>query len=316
MPVEPGLALAAFTSLRVGGAAEYGLRAASAEQVTAGLAWARERGLAVRVIGGGSNLLIADEGVAGLVIRCEQAGWTIEEHGEGEVIVRAEAGVTLANMARRLAKSGVGGLEWAANVPGTVGGATVNNAGAFGGDLASCLVDADLVESSGRLITLGPDDLRYAYRSSVLKERRLGDVAVVRVRLKARRTTPEQADGRVKEFNAQRMRSQPRISSAGSVFANPEGTFAGKLIEEAGLKGARRGGAEISQQHANFIVVPVRATARDVYALMRHVQDVVYARSGVWLRPEIELLGRWTDADRAALMSHVSDASHVGVAHV
>jgi UDP-N-acetylmuramate dehydrogenase len=105
----------------------------------------------------------------------------------------------------------------------------------------------------------------------------------------------------VKDFNAQRMRSQPRVLSAGSVFANPEGTYSGKLIEESGLKKARVGGAEISEQHANFIVNPGGATAGDVFALMRQAQDVVFQRTGLWLRPEIELLGRWSDQQRAAL---------------
>jgi UDP-N-acetylmuramate dehydrogenase len=116
-------------------------------------------------------------------------------------------------------------------------------------------------------------------------------------------STPEVADGLVKAFNAQRMRTQPRILSAGSVFANPEGTFSGKLIEEAGLKGTRVGGAQISEQHANFIVNPGGATARDVYALMRRAQDVVFARTGTWLRPEIELLGRWSADELAALQA-------------
>jgi UDP-N-acetylmuramate dehydrogenase len=135
----------------------------------------------------------------------------------------------------------------------------------------------------------------------VLKRRERGDVAVEQVRLRLHRSTAEQADGLVKQFNAQRMRSQPRILSAGSVFANPTGDFAGRLIETAGLKQRRVGGAEISEQHANFIVNPGNATARDIYALMRLAQDVVYERTSVWLRPEIELLGRWTPDERAAL---------------
>ncbi|GAC1320360.1 MAG: UDP-N-acetylmuramate dehydrogenase [Chloroflexota bacterium] len=300
MNIERDRSLAAYTSLRVGGGAEYGLRARSSDEVAEGLAWARAERIGARVLGGGSNLLVADAGVDALVVRCEFTEWTVEDTDSGAVVA-ADAGVTLANLARRLAKQGYSGIEWAANVPGTVGGATVNNAGAFGGDLGSCLVSADVVSADGARFSLAPEQLQYAYRSSRLKERALGDVAVVRVRLRLSRSTPDEADGRVKEFNAQRMRSQPRIASAGSVFANPAGTYAGKLIEEAGLKGARCGGAEISQQHANFIVVPGRATAKDVYTLMRTAQDAVYGRTGIWLQPEIELLGRWTDAEHAAL---------------
>jgi UDP-N-acetylmuramate dehydrogenase len=126
---------------------------------------------------------------------------------------------------------------------------------------------------------------------------------VVQVEFKLEHGTPEQADGKVKEFQAQRTRSQPRILSAGSVFANPPGDFAGRLIEAAGLKGARSGQAQISEQHANFIVNPGGATAADVYALMHQAQRTVFEHNGVWLRPEIELFGRWTPEEREALLS-------------
>ena len=307
MTPQTGTCLAPHTSLRVGGAADYFVLATSARDAADALRWARERNLPVHVIGGGSNLLVADSGVEGLVVK---AGWTralVEDRG-GQPVLVAEAGANLANQARRLAKQGFGGLEWAANVPGTVGGAAVNNAGAFGGDTASCLVGVQLVDAD-RSLRLGATDLGYAYRTSVLKRRELGDVVVDRVELRLHVSTPERADGLVKQFNAQRMQAQPRILSAGSVFANPEGTFSGRLIEEAGLKGARAGGAQISEQHANFIVNRGGATARDVYALMRRAQDSVCERTGIWLRPEIELLGRWSVEERAALQRVVS-ATH------
>jgi UDP-N-acetylmuramate dehydrogenase len=296
---EQGIRLAPHTSLRVGGPADYFVLASSAQQVGEALRWARARNMPVRVIGGGSNLLVADAGVDGLIVKAAYAGATVEDR-QGQLVLVARAGANLANQARRLAKQGLGGLEWAANVPGTVGGAAVNNAGAFGGDTASCLVSLTLVDDRHAL-RLSRDELGYAYRTSALKRRELGDVAIDVVEFRLTRSTPKAADGLVKEFNAQRMRTQPRILSAGSVFANPEGTFSGKLIEEAGLKGMRIGAAQISEQHANFIVNPGGATARDVYALMRRAQDVVYERTGTWLRPEIELLGRWTPEERAAL---------------
>ena len=299
MEPEQGIRLAPHTSLRVGGPADYFVLASSAQQVGEALRWARARNMPVRVIGGGSNLLVADAGVDGLIVKAAYAGATVEDR-QGQLVLVARAGANLANQARRLAKQGLGGLEWAANVPGTVGGAAVNNAGAFGGDTASCLVSLTLVDDRHAL-RLSRDELGYAYRTSALKRRELGDVAIDVVEFRLTRSTPKAADGLVKEFNAQRMRTQPRILSAGSVFANPEGTFSGKLIEEAGLKGMRIGAAQISEQHANFIVNPGGATARDVYALMRRAQDVVYERTGTWLRPEIELLGRWTPEERAAL---------------
>jgi UDP-N-acetylmuramate dehydrogenase len=303
------VALAPYTSLRVGGPADFFAVAHDAAEMTAALQWARAEGVAVRVIGGGSNLLVADAGVDGLVIKASGANAEVISGAEPPR-VRAAAGVTFASLARRLAKQGLGGLEWAANVPGTVGGAAVNNAGAFGGDTASVLVALRCVDADGRLQVLGADELAYAYRSSRLKRRELGEVAVVEVELRLEPSTPERSSGLVKTFNTQRMRSQPRIQSAGSVFANPDGTFAGKLIDEAGLKGRRMGGAQISEQHANFIVNTSGAVAGDVYALMRQAQQVVFERTGVWLEPEIELVGRWSEAERAALLGPRAAVPH------
>ncbi len=300
MTPEVGVSLAPFTSLRAGGRADFFVLAQSGQDFADGLRWALDRDLPVRVIGGGSNLLVAEAGVEGLVIKAANTRFTVHER-RAEPVVDAESGSTLARLARRLAKQGFGGLEWAANVPGTLGGAAVNNAGAFGGDTAGSLVSVTLVDASGKRQRLSATELGYAYRASVLKRRERGDVAVERVELRLVRSTPEQADGLVKQFNAQRMRSQPRILSAGSVFANPNGHFAGKLIEEAGLKRARVGAAEISEQHANFIVNPGAATARDVFGLMRQAQDAVYDRAGIWLQPEIELFGRWTPEEQQAL---------------
>jgi UDP-N-acetylmuramate dehydrogenase len=284
----------------VGGTADFFVAAGTGQELAAALAWACERQLPVRVIGGGSNLLVADSGVDGLVIRALLMHSEVVER-DGQLIVLAEAGVTLANLARRLAKQGFSGLEWAANVPGTVGGAAVNNAGAFGGDTASCLMSATVVDAAGSRRRLLASDLRYAYRTSALKRGELGVVAVERVDFRVARADVAEATRRVNAFNAQRMRTQPRILSAGSVFANPAETFAGKLIDEAGLKGLRVGGAEISEQHANFIVNLGGASARDVFALMRAAQTTVFARTGVWLHPEIELFGRWSAEERAAL---------------
>src|SRR5207237_3897823 len=139
------------------------------------LRWARERDLPVHVIGGGSNLLVADAGVTGLIVKAAYARTQVEDR-HGQPVLIAEAGANLANQARRLAKQGFGGLEWAANVPGTVGGAVVNNAGAFDGDTASCLLSATLVDARGERTRLSVAELRYAYRTSVLKRRELGDV--------------------------------------------------------------------------------------------------------------------------------------------
>lgn len=304
MTPESNVRLAPHTSLRVGGAAEFFLMAGSAREAAEGLRWARDGGIDVHVIGGGSNLLVADEGVDGLVIKAAYSRTAVEDR-HGQPVLVADAGANLANQARRLAKQSFGGLEWAANVPGTVGGAVVNNAGAFGGETAACLVTVSLVDADGQITRLDPADLGYAYRTSRLKRRELGAVAVESAEWRLRESAPGEAEDAIRIFNSARMQTQPRILSAGSVFANPEGGFSGQLIEEAGLKGAREGGAQISEQHANFIVClnPGNATARDVFTLMRQAQDAVYARTGIWLQAEIELLGRWSEEDRSAIQA-------------
>ncbi len=299
-----GEPLARHTSLKVGGPADFFALAGTARELAALLGWARAEGLAVRAIGGGSNLLVADAGVDGLVVKVQVGGCRVEEGG-GEPVLVVGAGVGLASVARRVSREGLRGLEWAANVPGTVGGAVANNAGAFGGDIATCLVAATVVDASGRCIRLEPAELRYAYRSSALKRRDLDAVAVVEAELRLQRGSAEESRALVAHHQAQRTRSQPRRLSAGSVFANPPGDYAGRLIEDAGLKGARAGGAEISRQHANFIVNLGGATAADVYALARLAQDAVYAHAAVWLLPEIELLGRWSGVELERLRAPV-----------
>ena len=293
---ERRVLLAPHTSLRVGGAADAFVLARGGQELAQALRWAQEADVPARIIGGGSNLLVADAGFDGLIVKAGATGTRLA----AEAVI-AEAGVTLANLARRLAKQGYAGLEWAANVPGSVGGAAVNNAGAFGGDTAGCLLAVTLVAADGHRERMRAAELAYGYRTSVLKRGELRHMAVESVELRLQVGAPGEPERKVREFNALRMQSQPRVLSAGSVFANPPGDFAGRLIEAAGLKGARAGGAQISEQHANFIVNPGGASAADVYALMRLAQTHVLDRFGVWLRPEIELLGRWTDEQRAAL---------------
>lgn len=303
MQPERGVLLGPYTSLRVGGAADAFVLARSGLELAQALRWAQDARVSVRVIGGGSNLLVADGGFDGLIVKAAGTATRVSDES-----VWAEAGVMLANLARRLAKRGYAGLEWAANVPGTVGGAAVNNAGAFGGDTAGCLLSLTVVDAEGRRECLATHDLGYAYRTSVLKRGELQHMAVESVALRLQTGIPGEPERKVREFNALRMQSQPRVLSAGSVFANPPADFAGRLIEAAGLKGAGIGGAQVSEQHANFIVNPGGATANDVYLLMRLCQTRVFEQFGVWLRPEIELLGRWTPEQRAALVH--PDAVH------
>jgi UDP-N-acetylmuramate dehydrogenase len=293
LDVAEQVALARFTSLRVGGPARRYFSSVDLGAVARVLDAAVQDAIPILILGGGSNLLIADEGFDGVVIRYTATGYRVEtEPGDG-LLVRAAAGVNMSNLARRLAHEGLGGLEWAASVPGTIGGAVVNNAGAFGGCIADHLVDAEIVGTDGAVRQIAASELAYAYRTSTLKRGDLGPVVVRSARLRVHRELSEVSMERILSNQNQRTASQPRQLSAGSIFANPPGDYAGRLIEGAGLKGERRGGAEISAQHANFIVNTGSASAADVVALIRLAQDEVWRRAGVWLRPEVQLVGGW-----------------------
>ncbi|MGE3911000.1 MAG: UDP-N-acetylmuramate dehydrogenase [Chloroflexota bacterium] len=294
-------ALRRHTSLRVGGPARHFLASHDLSALSRLLHAAVNDGARILVLGGGSNLLIADEGFNGVVLKYTAGEYTVDVLPGDELVVRAEAGANLSSLARRLAREGLGGLEWAATVPGTVGGAVVNNAGAFGGCIADNLLDAEVVDAQEKLRLLAHRDMDYAYRTSTLKRGEAGPAIVRAARLRVHRVDPKVALARIHEQQAQRTASQPRQLSAGSIFANPPGDYSGRLIEAVGLKGARIGGAEISAQHANFIINSGSATARDVYKLMRAAQDAVWSEAGIWLHPEVQLVGGWTPDDLQAL---------------
>jgi UDP-N-acetylmuramate dehydrogenase len=297
-----GERLAPYTTFRIGGPADLFLATAHKEQVVAALQAAYELGCPCRLIGGASNLLVADAGVEGLVVRYLGSAVRFVPHPEdpARVTVVAAAGCQLASLARQTARRGLAGLVWASNVPGTVGAAVVNNAGAFGGSMAEVLERVLVVDAAGRTAYLTPRDLQMEYRSTRLKRRELA-LVVLEVEIGLRRGDAAQLEAALRQVREQRRRTQPAGFSAGSIFMNPPGDAAGRLIEAAGLKGVRVGGAEVSRVHANFIVNRGDATARDVYQLMRLVQDRVYAQSGIWLVPEVELVGRWTAEELAAL---------------
>lgn len=309
-PLDPDSAdrtpLARHTSLRVGGPARHYLETDDSALVVRELARAAATDTPVLALGGGSNLLVAEAGFDGLAIKYTAGEYVVADSGGETGIVAAAAGLAFANLARRLAREGWAGLEWASNIPGTIGGAAVNNAGAFGKSMVDDLVSLELLQSRGQIRELTSAELGYAYRTSVLKRGELGPVLVTLVRCAVHRDDPDAALARIAQFQRHRSATQPRQLSAGSVFANPPGDFAGRLIEAAGVKGARMGGAEISTQHANFIVNLGHArgrgtTAEDVYALIRMAQDAVWNHAGVWLRPEIQLVGAWAHEQLRAL---------------
>ena len=278
--------LAPHTSLRIGGPADFFLRIASEKDLVGAIQVARMNELPVFLLGGGTNVLVADGGIRGVVL---QNAWR-ESSVDGD-IVAASSGTELAHVAAVAARAGVEGLEWMATVPGTVGGAVHGNAGAFGSETADVIVDAELVDLNGDTWTATVDELGYAYRTSALQGT---PIICVRARFRGKAGDRANAVRRIKEMANERIKKQPLAQpNTGSIFRNPAGDFAGRLIEAAGLKGRAIGGAMVSEKHANFIVNANGATASDVRALMTLVQQEVAKRFEVKLVPEVELVGEW-----------------------
>ncbi len=274
------------TSLRIGGPAEVFIRVASERDLLGTVQIAREHELPVFVLGGGTNLLVADAGIRGVVL---ENAWS-EASVDGATITAA-AGTPLAHVAAVAARAGVQGLEWMATVPGTVGGAVHGNAGAFGGETADALVDCALVDLNGDRWTARGEDLGFAYRTSKLQ----GTPTIcASARFRGTRGDRASAVRRIKEMANERIAKQPLAQpNTGSIFRNPPGDHAGRLVEAAGLKGATVGGAQVSHKHANFIVNLGDATAADVWELMQRCIAEVRERFGVTLVPEVERVGEW-----------------------
>lgn len=293
--------LARYTAARLGGPAEVLFEAetlAELENVVR-LAWSSDWPLVV--LGGGSNVLVSDQGVRGLVVinRARQVRFDLQADPP---TVYAESGANFGLLARQAARHGLSGLEWAAGIPGTLGGAVVGNAGAHSGDMAGNLLLAEILQRAMNRLeaawreTWTVEQLEYTYRSSLLKRqsaRQPGSTLVLAARLRLAHSTPESVQARSDELVAYRKRTQPPGASLGSIFKNPPGDYAGRLIEAAGLKGARIGGAQISPVHANFFINLGNASASDLRALIRLAQETVSEKLGVDLDPEIELFGEW-----------------------
>ena len=299
--------LAKHTTFRIGGPAEWFAAAATLEQLETLAEVALAYGVPLTVLGGGSNLLVSDAGIRGLVVANQT-----RRHGPAAQFREqlqhpalrddhwvAESGVMLAGMARTTTRSGLAGLEWAISIPGTVAGAVIGNAGAHGSDTAANLAWVLVRYPGCRRQVLTRDDLHYTYRSSRLREQLLGPREQKRPVILAAGFALAQGDPvvllhRADENLARRRASQPVEPSAGSIFRNPAGDFAGRLIESLGMKGHQIGGAQVSPRHANFIVNTGGATAADVVALINLVRQRVFDATGHRLTPEILFLGEWT----------------------
>jgi len=288
--VQENVSLAPYTSARIGGHADIFVMVKSAKELTDVMTVLWDYGMPYYILGGGSNVLISDKGVRGVVV-LNRAKEVIFESGD-QPTVWCEAGVVFSNLANRCASKGLAGLEWAATVPGTIGGAVYGNAGAFGGDMSANLIWADVLTKSG-VERMSVEQFGYGYRTSSLKRGEIKAI-VLSAMLRLKNSTREVVSAKIDEFSERRKSTQPPGASMGSMFKNPEGDHAGRLIEAAGLKGTRIGNAEISTRHANFFINHGETLAEDVRALVRLAQKTVFEKFGVNLELEVELVGDWS----------------------
>ena len=287
--VKENVLLAPYTSARIGGPADVLITVNSADELarTIKLLWKLD--LEYLMLGGGSNVLVSDRGVRGIVVL--NRAKAVRFHSGDEPSVTAESGVIFSNLANRCAFKGLSGLEWAATVPGTIGGAVYGNAGAFGGDMAGNLISAELLTENGRE-KFTAEQMGYGYRTSILKRNEL-EAIILAADLRLENSTREDVTVKIEQFSAHRKTTQPPGASMGSMFKNPDGDYAGRLIEASGLKGTRIGNAEISPLHGNFFVNHTNTKADDILALIQLVQKTVKDQQGVDLELEIELIGEW-----------------------
>ncbi|MEH2148186.1 UDP-N-acetylmuramate dehydrogenase [Nostoc sp.] len=291
--IKSQASLSAFTSYRVGGAADLYVAPRNLEALQASLKYAKERDLKVTTLGAGSNLLVSDGGISGLVIATRHLRFSHFDPDKGQLTVAA--GESIPSLAWAAAELGWQGLEWAVGIPGTAGGAVVMNAGAHNSCIADMLVSAQVLSPDGTLETLTPDQLGYSYRTSLLQG---GDRIVTQATLQlAPGADPAKVVAITKEHKKHRLSTQPyNFPSCGSVFRNPKPYSAGWLIEQTGLKGYQIGGAQVALLHANFIVNRGGAKASDIFCLIRHIQHQVQERWSINLEPEVKMLGEFQGA--------------------
>ncbi|WP_375468095.1 UDP-N-acetylmuramate dehydrogenase [uncultured Nostoc sp.] len=291
--IKSQASLSAFTSYRVGGAADLYVAPRNLEALQASLKYAKERDLKVTTLGAGSNLLVSDRGISGLVIATRHLRFSNFDPQTGQLTVAA--GESIPSLALAAAELGWEGLEWAVGIPGTAGGVVVMNAGAHNSCIADMLVSAQVLSPDGTLETLTPDQLGYSYRTSLLQG---GDRIVTQATLQlAPGAEPAKVVAITKQHKKHRLSTQPyNFPSCGSVFRNPKPYTAGWLIEQTGLKGYQIGGAQVALLHANFIVNRGGAKASDIFCLISHIQHQVQERWSIRLEPEVKMLGEFQAA--------------------
>lgn len=284
--LKEGELLSNHTTFRIGGAAKYFAVPKNEEEIMEAVDFAIVKDLPYYILGKGSNVLFADEGYPGVIIEIGAGMEKVER--TGDIGIRAQAGVSLSALAAFAAREGLSGLEFAGGIPGTLGGAVTMNAGAYGGEMKDVIVSAKVMDEEGAVQELSCEELQLGYRTSIVQKKQF---VVLEAEFLLKPGTTEEIQNTMKELNAKRREKQPlEYPSAGSTFKRPEGYFAGKLIEDAGLRGYRVGDAQVSEKHCGFVVNRGKATCVEVLQLIGDVQKTVKEQFGVQLEPEVRII--------------------------
>lgn len=276
------------TTFRIGGPADYFLMPQSEKEAADAVAVCREERVPYSIVGNGSNLLVSDSGYRGVVIQLYKEMSRVQVEGTH---IYAQAGASLAKIAAAAMEAGLAGFEFAAGIPGTLGGACVMNAGAYGGEMKDVLVNVTVLDESGSIKKLVGSELELGYRTSIIAKK---GYIVLNAEIELRRGNLDEIRCLMNELRDKRVSKQPlEYPSAGSTFKRPEGYFAGKLIQDAGLRGFRVGDAMVSEKHCGFVINAGEATAAEVDSLMKQVSERVQAQFGVALEPEVKRLGEF-----------------------
>jgi UDP-N-acetylmuramate dehydrogenase len=281
--------LSYYSTARVGGKARWFIIAKNKNELAEIVKFCWKNEVVFYLLGAGSNVLFSDQGFNGLVIQNQAKKITIKTSSD-KPIITAESGTNLGLLARKASIAGLSGLEWATTVPGTVGGAVFGNAGAHGGDISDNLLLAEILQQNHETSVWKKDNFHFGYRESVLKNREKNGI-ILSATFECKYDDPELIKERMNKFSEYRRRTQPPGASMGSMFKNPTGDYAGRLIEAAGLKGFRIGGVSISEVHANFFVNTEQARANDFFELITFVKQTVKEKFNVDLELEVELVG-------------------------
>ena len=286
--VFTGEAMSRHTTFKIGGPADYFLMPDKGEDVGRVIKICKEKEIPYFILGNGSNLLVGDGGYRGTVIQIYRNMSSVTVEGNE---ITAQAGALLSAVAAAAKNASLTGFEFAGGIPGTIGGAVVMNAGAYGGEMKDVLTEVTVMNAEGDIFTLPTEELELGYRTSIIKT---AGYIVLEAKIRLKEGDPEVIRETMKDLTIRRTTKQPlEYPSAGSTFKRPEGYFAGKLIMDSGLAGYQVGGAQVSEKHCGFVINAGDATARDVRTLMDNVRDIVYKKYGVTLEPEVKFLGEF-----------------------